>query len=47
MARKREPLAATGKRLATIRNAAQHSFPTTGIDQMLAEIERGYVWPGE
>jgi len=47
VARKREPVTATGKKLATIRNAAQHSFPTAGIDQMLAEIERGYVGRGE
>ena len=46
-ARKREPVTDTAKKLATIRSAAQHSFPTAGIGQMLAEIERGYVGPGE
>jgi hypothetical protein len=46
-ARRREPVADTGKKLAAIRHAARHVFPTADIDQMLAEIERGYVAPGE
>lgn len=29
-------------KLKAIRGAAQHSFPTADIDQMLSEIERGY-----
>lgn len=33
------------KRLQAIRAAARHGFPTADIDQMLAEIERGY--PGD
>jgi hypothetical protein len=30
-------------KLAAIRAAANHRFPTADIDQMLAEIERGYL----
>lgn len=29
-------------KLKAIRQAVEHSFPTADIDQMLAEIERGY-----
>lgn len=31
------------KKLAVVRRALEHSFPTADIDQMLAEIERGYL----
>jgi hypothetical protein len=31
------------KKIAAIRAAARHSFPTADIEQMLAEIERGYL----
>lgn len=31
------------QRLATIRAAYEHSFPTADIEDMLAEIERGYT----
>lgn len=30
------------KKLAAVRAAARHEFPTADIGQMLAEIERGY-----
>jgi hypothetical protein len=30
-------------KLATVRRAADHRFPTADIDEMLAEIERGYI----
>lgn len=30
------------RKLATIRAAARHNFPTADIDQMLREIESGY-----
>jgi hypothetical protein len=43
VARRREPLGDTGKKLDIIRGAARHSFPTGDIQQMLAEIERGYL----
>jgi hypothetical protein len=42
LARRREPLGTTGKKLEVIRAAAQHDYPTGDIDTMLAEIERGY-----
>jgi len=42
-ARARDSDADTGRKLAVIRRAAGHSFPTADIEQMLAEIERGYA----
>ena len=42
LARRREPLGRTGKKLQVIRAAAKHDYPTGDIDNMLAEIERGY-----
>ena len=42
MARRREPLGSSGKKLAAIRAAVQHDFPVGDIDSMLAEIEKGY-----
>lgn len=31
------------RKLAAIRAADRHAYPTADIDQMVAEIERGYV----
>ena len=42
LARRREPVHETGKKLDVIRTAAQHAFPTAEIDTMLGEIESGY-----
>jgi len=42
LARRREPLGNTGKKLEIIRAAAQHDYPSGDIDTMLAEIEKGY-----
>jgi hypothetical protein len=42
-ARRAEPGADAKKKLATVRAAALNAFPTADIDQMLAEIERGYL----
>jgi hypothetical protein len=42
LARRREPLGNVEKKLAAIRAAARHESPTSDIDTMLAEIERGY-----
>ena len=42
-ASRREPRSDTGKKLASVRAAAQHAFPTGDIHGMLAEIERGYL----
>ena len=41
-ARRTVPRGDASRKLATIRAAANHSFPAPDIDQMLAEIERGY-----
>jgi hypothetical protein len=41
--RQNEPGSSPEKRLAAIRAAAQHRFPSPDIDQMLAEIARGYA----
>ena len=37
-----EPLGDQDKKLAAVRAAAAHDFPTADIDQMLAEIAAGY-----
>lgn len=37
----REP----ARKLAAVRAAARHAFPTADIDQMLTEIEGGYAAP--
>ena len=42
-ARRYEPLGDTGKKLDTVREAARQEFPAPDIEQMLAEIERGYT----
>ena len=42
-ARRREPQRDSERKLKAIRAAAVHSFPTGDIDQMLGEIERGYL----
>jgi len=41
-ARRREPVGNVGKKLDTVRAAVRHSFPTADINDMIAEIERGY-----
>jgi hypothetical protein len=46
MARRAEPGSDPGRKLAVVRAAARHRFPTADIDQMLAEIERGYLGAG-
>ena len=40
-ARRYEPLGDAGKKLDVIRDAARQEFPTSDIDEMLAQIERG------
>lgn len=32
-----------GRKLEAIRSAYEHEFPTADIEQMLEEIERGYL----
>jgi hypothetical protein len=36
-----------GAKLTAIRSAMRHSHPTADIDQMNAEIERGYLDPAQ
>jgi len=43
LARRREPTRSIDKKLEVIRAAARHQFPVADIDQMLAEIEKGYL----
>jgi hypothetical protein len=40
--RRSEPSGSAAKKLAAIREAVRHDFPTADIEQMLEEIERGY-----
>jgi hypothetical protein len=40
---RREPLGDAGKKLEVVRVASGHAFPTGDVDQILAEIERGYL----
>lgn len=42
-ARRREPGGDAGTKLQVIRAAARHSFPTADLEEMLDEIERGYL----
>jgi len=41
-ARSRQPVHEPQRKLKAVRKAAEYSFPTAEIEQMLAEIERGY-----
>ena len=41
-ARRQEPLRPPERKLALVRAAARHEFPTADIEPMLDEIERGY-----
>ena len=42
-ARRKEPEGDSRKKLECVRAATRHSFPTGDMDQVLAEIERGYL----
>jgi predicted 2-oxoglutarate/Fe(II)-dependent dioxygenase YbiX len=42
-ARQQEALGDAGRKIEAVRAAALRSFPTGDIDQMIEEIERGYV----
>jgi hypothetical protein len=46
-ARRREPTKDVEKKLEAIRAAAKYQFPVGDIDQMLDEIEQGYLGPGK
>ncbi|MCA1834219.1 MAG: CopG family transcriptional regulator [Actinomycetota bacterium] len=43
--RKKSSDAEPARKLAAVRAAARHAFPSADIDQMLTEIERGYLTP--
>ena len=40
--RLKRPQSSMERKLAVIRKASEHAAPTADIDEMLAEIERGY-----
>lgn len=42
-ARRQEAGGDTGTKIAVVRAAARHAFPSGDIEQLLGEIERGYV----
>lgn len=42
-ARRHQPGMPMERKLATVRAAAKHRFPSADMEQMLAEIERGYL----
>lgn len=41
-ARRREPLGDPARKVAVVRAATRHAYPSADIEQMLAEIESGY-----
>lgn len=45
-ARGRQPRGDAARKLAAIEAAAEHSFPAPDVEQMLREIERGYLGDG-
>lgn len=44
-ARAQETTASPASKLAMVREAARHSYPTGDVEQLLAEIEQGYLEP--
>lgn len=42
-ARRREPLGDAGRKLDAVRSAARHAYPVGDVEEMLTEIERGYL----
>lgn len=42
-ARRSVPRSDAGRKLQVVRAAAEHSFPTADIDEMLRQIEHGYL----
>jgi hypothetical protein len=45
-ARQREPLGAAADKIAVVRAASRHRFPTAEIEDMLRDIEQGYGGAG-
>jgi hypothetical protein len=46
-ARQHQPAVDASRKLQAVRTAMSHQFPAPDIDQMLAEIGRGYQQDGE
>ena len=46
-ARRVAPAGDVDRKLAAVRAADRHSYPTSDIDVMLAEVDRGYGEAGE
>ena len=46
IALRRNPLSRRGRKLNAIRVATKYSFPTADVEQMLSEIESGYLGQG-
>jgi hypothetical protein len=42
-ARREEPVSDPRRKLEVLHSAVRHAFPSGDIEQMLAEIERGYL----
>jgi hypothetical protein len=42
-ARRRQPARDSTKKLEVVRSAVRHNYPTGDIDQMLEDVERGYL----
>ena len=42
-ARRQEPDGDAAAKLAAIRSGARHEFPTADVEDMLADIDRGYA----
>lgn len=42
-AQRHEPSGDPDRKLAAVRSAARHAYPTADVQQMLAEIESGYL----
>jgi len=38
-----QPSADAGRKLAVVRAAVRHEFPTADVEQMIREIEQGYT----
>lgn len=43
LARRTQPEGDRARKLAAVRAAAQHAFPTADMEELLAQIERGYL----
>lgn len=46
VARQQQPKSDVARKLAIVRAAYRHRFPAPSIEEMLAEIERGYLDDG-